>query len=135
MILIQIKIISIIISEVNDVFFINSSQNSIINMKNKSDNYESIKEIEPIIIDIPKLIRNKDSKSVQMHSLQLITPDINLNKTICNGELNKSNNTYKIDTKILSESDENFGLLDRNKHQKLSTLQTKYLKNQINESA
>ena len=70
-----------------------------------------------------------------MLTLRLITPDINLNKIICNWELNNSNNTYKIDTKILSESDENFGFLKRNKHQKLSTLQIKYSKNQINESA
>ena len=68
------KTLNIVISEVNDVLFINSSQNSNINMKNneknKSDNYESIKEIEPIIIDIPKLIWNKDAKSIQMLTLQ-----------------------------------------------------------------
>ena len=96
--------------------------------ENKSDNYESIKEIESII-DIPKLIRNKDSKSIQMLTLQSITPDIDLNKIICNEEPINSNNTYMIYTKILSKSDETLGFLERNKHQKMSTLQIEYLKN------
>ena len=63
------------------------------NEENKSDNYESIKEIKPII-DIPKLIKNKDSKSIQMLTLQSITLDIDLNKIICNEEL-KNSNTVK----------------------------------------
>ena len=105
------------------------------NEANKSYNYESIKEIEPIIINIPKLIRNKDAKSIQMITLQSVTPDIDLNKIICNEELKNSKYTFKIDTKILTESDETFGFLERNKHQKPSTLQSEYLKNQINESA
>ena len=90
--------------------------------ENKSDNYESIKEIESII-DNPKLIRNKDSKSIQILTLQSITPDIDLNKIICNEEPMNSNNTYMINTKILSKSDETFGFLEKNKHQKLLTLQ------------
>ena len=110
--------INIIISEVN-IFLINFSQNSNINMKNneenKSDNYKSIKEIEPIIFDIPKLIKNKDAKYIQMLTLQSVTPDIDLNKIICNEELKNSKNTYKIDTKILTESDETFGFLKRKK--------------------
>ena len=69
-----------------------------------------------------------------MLSLQLITPDIDAGSIICNEEQKDSINVNSIDSKILAESDVTFGFLERTKHQKLSTLQIEYLKNQICES-
>ena len=130
--------ICIIISSVGDILFINSTQNSIKNIESneesKFNNHEPNNEIESIIIDIPKPIKNKDAKSIKMLSLQSITPDIDAGTIICNEEQKDSINANRIDSKILAESDVTFEFLERTKHQKLSTLQIEYLKNQICES-
>ena len=108
--------ISIIISSVGDILFINSTQNSIKNIEsneeNKFNNHEPNNEIESIIIDIPKLIKNKDAKSIKMLSLQSITPDIDTGSIICNEEQKDSINVNSIDSKILAESDVTFGFLE-----------------------
>ena len=87
-----------------------------------------------IIIDIPKHTRNKDVNDVRVLTIQSILSEFELNddypeNIIKYDQEDKTNENLKI-----LKSDETYGLADRTRNQKLSTIQLTYLKSKIESS-
>ena len=110
--------INIIISETNDVLYIKSSLS-------KDNKIDSIKEIDfnnfnnksiynSTIIDISKLIKNKNAKTIRMLALQSINQNIIFNEDDYFETKNNSIKINKTGEAGKDEFDETFGLLERN---------------------
>ena len=84
------------------------------------------------IIDISKLIKDKDENKIREFELQVISSGFQCN---LDDQIKKVNDIEGLKNENDSEllrSDQTYGLFDRSKNQKLLIIKLKYLKSEIN---
>ena len=130
--------INVILSEIDDRIHIHSSCNLNDCEEESEGSKYSNKDDQTctdfIIIDITKLIKNKDANAIREFALQSISSGFQCN---LDNQIEKVNDIEELKNESDSEllrSDQTHGLFDRSKNQKLSIIQLKYLKSEINKS-
>ena len=130
--------ICIAISWINNILSINSSKyihsEMNTNEEAKHISYWVVEQNQSTIIDIPKLIRNKDVQTIRALTLKSIAPDLEFKDS--HSEEKVKSDEGIMDDRYLERSNDNeiWGLANRFRNQKLSAIQLTYLKNQINNS-
>ena len=130
--------INITFSWINNKVSINSSNDKYSEVKiDKEDKHLDDKVIPQnklIIIDIPKLTRNKDFNTVRALAIQSIWSEFELNDDYPENIIKSYQEDNTNENLEILKSDETYGLANRTRNQKLSTIQLTYLKSKIESS-